>query len=66
MAAGINDEDGFQYNLDTFKLYFMNERNLMLWVPAFALAVLLRVITHRVNHQLVFPLCESRVYAVGR
>ncbi|KAF8597296.1 hypothetical protein BDV93DRAFT_596956 [Ceratobasidium sp. AG-I] len=56
VAAGINDEEGFQYNLETFKLFFMNERNLTLWVPAFALAVLLRVITHRVNHQLVFPL----------
>ena len=55
VAAGINDEGGFQYNLDTFKLYFLNKRNLTLWLPAFGLAVLLRVITHRVHHQLVFP-----------
>lgn len=59
VAAGINDEGGFQYNLDTFKLYFMNRQNLILWVPAFALAVLLRIITHKVNHQLVFPMCQS-------
>ncbi|CAE6475487.1 unnamed protein product [Rhizoctonia solani] len=55
VAAGINDEDGFQYTLDTFKLYFMNKHNLMLWLPAFGLAVLLRVITHRFHHQLIFP-----------
>ncbi|KAG8757885.1 hypothetical protein FRC11_004198 [Ceratobasidium sp. 423] len=29
VAAGINDEGGFQYTLDTFKLYFMNKHNLM-------------------------------------
>ncbi|CUA78230.1 putative protein C24H6,11c [Schizosaccharomyces pombe 972h-] [Rhizoctonia solani] len=56
VAAGINDEDGFQYNLDTFKLYFMNKHNLMLWLPAFGLAVLLRIITHRFHHQLIFPM----------
>ncbi|CAE6431990.1 unnamed protein product [Rhizoctonia solani] len=56
VAAGINDEEGFQYNLDTFKLYFMNKHNLMLWLPAFALAVLLRIITHRFHHQLIFPM----------
>jgi hypothetical protein len=58
VAAGINDEEGFQYNMPTFRKFFMDEHNLMLWVPAFALAVLLRVITHRVHHQLVFPICE--------
>ncbi|KAJ1304059.1 hypothetical protein OPQ81_008466 [Rhizoctonia solani] len=56
VAAGINDEDGFQYTLETFKLYFMNGRNLMLWLPAFGLAVLLRIITHRFHHQLIFPM----------
>ncbi|CAE7061708.1 unnamed protein product [Rhizoctonia solani] len=56
VAAGINDEDGFQYNLDTFKLYFMNKHNVMLWLPAFGLAVLLRIITHRFHHQLIFPM----------
>ncbi|KAF8756645.1 Sulfate anion transporter [Rhizoctonia solani] len=47
VAAGINEEGGFQYNLETFKLYFMNARNLSLWLPAFGLAILLRIITHR-------------------
>ncbi|CAE6445014.1 unnamed protein product [Rhizoctonia solani] len=56
VAAGINDEGGFQYNLETFKLYFMTARNLSLWLPAFGLAVLLRVITHRFHHQLIFPM----------
>ncbi|KAG8742408.1 hypothetical protein FRC10_001542 [Ceratobasidium sp. 414] len=55
VSAGINDEEGFQYNLATFRKYFMDAHNLSLWVPALALAILLRVITHRVHHQLVFP-----------
>ncbi|QRW22937.1 sulfate anion transporter [Rhizoctonia solani] len=56
VAAGINEEGGFQYNLETFKLYFMNARNLSLWLPAFGLAILLRIITHRFHHQLIFPM----------
>ncbi|QRW10246.1 sulfate anion transporter [Ceratobasidium sp. AG-Ba] len=55
VAAGVNDEEGFQYNMATFRKFFMDTHNLSLWVPAFALAVLLRIITHRVHHQLVFP-----------
>ncbi|KAG8696459.1 hypothetical protein FRC09_008504 [Ceratobasidium sp. 395] len=56
VAAGVNDDEGFQYDLPTFRKFFMDAHNLSLWVPAFALAVLLRVITHRVHHQLVFPI----------
>lgn len=55
VAAGVNDEEGFQYNMATFRKFFMDPHHLTLWVPAFALAVLLRIITHRVHHQLVFP-----------
>ena len=40
------------------KLYFSNAHVLALWVPAFALAVLLRVITHHFHHQLIFPACK--------
>ena len=34
-------------------------QNLVLWLPALGLAVLLRLITHKYHHQLIFPLCES-------
>ncbi|KAG8905675.1 hypothetical protein FRB99_008448 [Tulasnella sp. 403] len=56
VSASINDDDGFQYNWKTLKLFLTNTHVLSLWIPAFALAVLLRVITHRVQHQLVFPI----------
>ncbi|KAG9085707.1 hypothetical protein FS749_004214, partial [Ceratobasidium sp. UAMH 11750] len=56
VSAGVNDDEGFQYNLATFRKFFMDKHNLSLWVPALALAILLRIITHRVHHQLVFPI----------
>ncbi|CAL1702683.1 unnamed protein product [Somion occarium] len=49
-------EDDFDLSLSTFKLLFFNVRNLTLWAPPFALAVLLRVITHKYRHQLIFPI----------
>ncbi|CCL98492.1 uncharacterized protein FIBRA_00490 [Fibroporia radiculosa] len=49
-------DDDFDLTLSTFKLLFLNIGNLVLWVPAFGLAVLLRVITHRFEHQLIFPI----------
>ncbi|KDQ07140.1 hypothetical protein BOTBODRAFT_180967 [Botryobasidium botryosum FD-172 SS1] len=55
VAAGLN-QDGFVYDLDTLKHLFTNPHVLSMWVPALALAVLLRVITHRFHHQLIFPL----------
>ena len=41
----------------TFKFVFLNAHNLALWTIPLGLAILLRVITHRCHHQLVFPLC---------
>ncbi|KAG8875939.1 hypothetical protein FRB97_004616 [Tulasnella sp. 331] len=55
VSASINDDEGFQYNLSTFKLFFMSPRALALWLPPFALAVLFRILTMRVKHQLFFP-----------
>lgn len=37
----------------------LDSHALAMWVPPLALAVLLRVITARWKHQLLFPLCES-------
>ena len=51
-------EDDFDLSLSTLKFFLLNTTNLILWVPAFALAVLLRIITHKYHHQLIFPLCE--------
>ncbi|KAI0077979.1 hypothetical protein K474DRAFT_1594928 [Panus rudis PR-1116 ss-1] len=49
-------DDDFDLSYATFKFLFLNGNNLALWVPPFALAVLLRVITHKFHHQLIFPL----------
>ncbi|KAF4622171.1 hypothetical protein D9613_009345 [Agrocybe pediades] len=48
-------EDDFQMNWETFEFMFMNGHNLILWTLPLSLAVLLRVITHKYHHQLIFP-----------
>ncbi|KAI0821728.1 sulfate transporter family-domain-containing protein [Trametes gibbosa] len=55
VSTGISDDD-FSLSLDTFKFLVLNAHNLILWLPAFGLAVLLRVITQKWEHQLIFPI----------
>ncbi|EMD35753.1 hypothetical protein CERSUDRAFT_52921 [Gelatoporia subvermispora B] len=52
-------DDDFSLSLSTFKFLVLNSHNLALWLPALGLAVLLRVITHRYDHQLIFPMYFS-------
>ncbi len=54
-------DDDFDLSLSTLK-YFFNAYQLALWVPPLALAALLRTITHKYHHQLIFPLCESFLF----
>lgn len=61
ITTGLNvstrvQDDDFSLSFDTL-LFFLRGHNLALWVPAFALAVLLRVITSRWHHQLILPTC---------
>ncbi|KAH8105254.1 sulfate transporter family-domain-containing protein [Cristinia sonorae] len=49
-------EDDFDLSFETFKFLVLNSYNLVLWLLPFFLAVLLRIITHRYHHQLIFPL----------
>jgi sulfate permease, SulP family len=61
IITGLNvstrlQEDEFSLSMDTL-LFFLRGPNLVLWAPAFALAVLLRVITSRWHHQLILPTC---------
>ena len=56
-------DDDFSLSLETFRFLVLNAGNLVLWLPAFALAVLLRVITHRWDHQLIFPICKCVSYS---
>ncbi|KAH9989296.1 sulfate transporter family-domain-containing protein [Russula vinacea] len=52
VATRIQDDDSL--SLDTLQ-FFLRGHSLVLWTPAFALAVLLRVITTRWHHQLILP-----------
>ncbi|KAF7986880.1 hypothetical protein HWV62_12628 [Athelia sp. TMB] len=54
VSIGMSDDD-FAYDLTTLR-HFFQPHNLMLWVPALVLAILLRVITHKYHHQLIFPI----------
>jgi SulP family sulfate permease len=54
VSTRISDDD-FTYTLSTLKFMF-EPQNLVLWLPALGLAVLLRLITHKYHHQLIFPL----------
>jgi sulfate permease, SulP family len=56
VSLRINDDD-FTMTWETFKFVFLNAHNLALWVIPLSLAVILRVITHKFHHQLIFPLC---------
>ncbi|EIW78004.1 hypothetical protein CONPUDRAFT_109324 [Coniophora puteana RWD-64-598 SS2] len=49
------ESDSLDPSLETLRFFFGNAHALVLWVPPAALAVLLRVITARVHHQLLFP-----------
>ncbi|EKM75977.1 hypothetical protein AGABI1DRAFT_122882 [Agaricus bisporus var. burnettii JB137-S8] len=49
-------EEDFTMSFETLKTMFLDHHMLLLWTIPFALAVLLRIITHKFHHQLVFPL----------
>ncbi|KAF9483648.1 sulfate anion transporter [Pholiota conissans] len=50
----ISDDD-FDFTWKTFELMFFNGHNLILWTIPLFLAILLRLITHKFHHQLIFP-----------
>lgn len=58
VSTRISDDD-FDLSLATLKFLCLNLHNLVLWAPAFVLAIALRFITHKYHHQLIFPLCKS-------
>lgn len=61
VCAGLGEEDA-ALSWSLLKFYFTDTKVLTLWVPAFALAALLRVITHKYHHQLIFPACAYRFH----
>lgn len=58
------DDDEFSYSFETLKFFFGSGHIIALWLPAFALAVLLRLITHRFHHQLIFPIYFMLIPAI--
>lgn len=55
VTGRLKSEDGFQYNLDTLRYFFGSGHMIALWLPPLGLAILLRFITSRFHHPLVFP-----------
>ncbi|KAJ9092109.1 hypothetical protein QFC21_006975 [Naganishia friedmannii] len=54
VSRGLKEE-GFEYNLNTLKVFFANGHAIALWTIPLGLAILLRIITHKFHHQLIFP-----------
>lgn len=61
-------EDDFVIDLETLKFMFLDPHNLALWTVPLGLAILLRVITSKWSHQLIFPVCEllSPLHSIQR
>jgi SulP family sulfate permease len=57
VSAGFN-EDSANFDFDMIRILLTDAHKLALWVPPFVLAVVLRIITHKFQHQLIFPLCK--------
>jgi sulfate permease, SulP family len=51
------DDDDFDFSLHSLKEMFLEPHNVILWSIPLGLAILLRVITHKFHHPLIFPLC---------
>ncbi|RDB21774.1 Uncharacterized protein C24H6.11c [Hypsizygus marmoreus] len=49
-------EDDLSFSWKSFEMMFLNGHNLTLWVIPLVLAVLLRMITQKYHHQLIFPI----------
>ncbi|KAG6889465.1 hypothetical protein C0995_000992 [Termitomyces sp. Mi166 len=50
------DEEDFKMDRRMFETMFLDMENLAMWVVPLVLAVLLRVVTSRWNHQLILPM----------
>ena len=55
-------EDDLSWSWETLETVFGDAHNVTLWSVPLALAVLLRLVTTKWHHQLIFPLCEFFCY----
>ncbi|EAU83619.2 vacuole protein [Coprinopsis cinerea okayama7 len=49
-------DDELTFSLETLRFMFLDTHNLVLWLLPLGMAVLLRVVTQRWHHQLIFPI----------
>ncbi|KAH9475182.1 hypothetical protein JR316_0012293 [Psilocybe cubensis] len=54
VSMRISEED-FTMSWETIQFMFLDSHNLILWTLPLALAIILRIITHKFHHQLIFP-----------
>lgn len=55
VAGQLKSEEGFQWNLETFRFFVQSWDMVAHWAPPLLLAILLRLITAKFHHPLVFP-----------
>ncbi|MCO5599926.1 hypothetical protein L7F22_054033 [Adiantum nelumboides] len=55
VAGQLKSEEGFQWNLETLRFFVQSWEMVAHWVPPLLLAILLRLITAKFHHPLVFP-----------
>lgn len=59
LAVSIRiSEDDLGVDWKSIETIFLDTHNLVLWLLPLALAIVLRVITSRYHHQLIFPMCR--------
>lgn len=67
VSAQLKSEEGFQWNVETFRYFTQSWLMVAHWLPALGLAILLRVITSRFHQPLIFPgyfLCIPIVFYI--
>lgn len=55
VAGQLKSEGGFSWDLPTFRYFTQSWDMVAHWAPALGLAILLRIITARYHHPLIFP-----------
>ena len=55
VSGRLEAEEGFQWNWETLDYFIQSWHLVSLWLPPLLLAVLLRMITHKFSHPLIFP-----------
>lgn len=55
VAGQLKSEEGFQWNLETLRYFVQSWEMVAHWVPPALLAILLRLITAKFHHPLIFP-----------